>query len=209
MLFCKKICMKSGLLVLNVILLAAVGVLFYLHFSGGKKAAPAIVQSNKTEKPSGSSKDFRIAYFELDSITNSFQMVKDVKSELSREEEDMNGQMDRLQKSYNDMIAQYQKQSKDNGMSQVESEQANRNVLQMQDRLRGKKQELDQKYQDLYMRKMQDVKTKIEEFLKEYNQSKGYSYILAYEPGFIYYRDSVFNITDDLIKGLNDRYKKK
>jgi outer membrane protein len=56
---------------------------------------------------------------------------------------------------------------------------------------------------------MQDVKTKIENFLKEYNKTKGYSYILAYEPGIIYYRDSTLNITDDLVKGLNEQYSKK
>ncbi|MDQ3278599.1 MAG: OmpH family outer membrane protein, partial [Bacteroidota bacterium] len=66
-----------------------------------------------------------------------------------------------------------------------------------------------QKYQDLYMRKMQDVKAKVEEYLKEYNKDKGYSYILAYEPGFIFYRDSALNITADLIAGLNQKYKKK
>jgi outer membrane protein len=59
------------------------------------------------------------------------------------------------------------------------------------------------------MQKMQDVKTKIENFLKEYNKTKGYAYILAYEPGIIYYRDSTLNITDDLVKGLNEQYSKK
>ena len=59
------------------------------------------------------------------------------------------------------------------------------------------------------MRKMQDVKAKVEIFLKEYNKNKRYSYILAYEPGFIFYRDSVYNITGDLLKGLNAEYKKK
>jgi outer membrane protein len=59
------------------------------------------------------------------------------------------------------------------------------------------------------MRKMQDVKLKVEEYLKEYNQNKGYAYILAYEPGFIFYRDSALNITNDIIVGLNDKFKKK
>src|SRR4051812_44984136 len=186
MLFCTKICMKSGLLVFNIVLLALIGVLFYLHFSSKDKATPALVQANKTDS---SSQPFRIAYFELDSINSSFSMVKDVKSELSREEDKMTNEMSNLQKNYNDKIAQYQSQAQQ--MSQVQSEQANRDVLQMQDRLRGKKQELDQRYQDLYMRRMQDVKLKIEDFLKEYNQPRGFSYFFVYEPGFICYRDTM------------------
>ena len=93
-------------------------------------------------------------------------------------------------------------------MTQVQSEMANRDVLQMQETIKGKKQELDSRYQDLYMRKMRDVKAKIEDFLKEYNAQKGFSYIVAYEPGLFYYKDSTFNITADVIEGLNKRYKK-
>jgi outer membrane protein len=59
------------------------------------------------------------------------------------------------------------------------------------------------------MRKMRDVKSRIEDYLKEYNAQKGYSYIVAYEPGLFYYKDTAYNITPDIIKGLNQRYIKK
>jgi outer membrane protein len=198
--------MKNGLLIFNVILLILVGVLFYLHFSSNGKSEK-IVLSQSAFKGDSTGGDFRIAYFELDSITNSFSMVKDIKSDLNREEEKMNGEMNQWQKRYNDKLQQYQTQAQQ--MNQVQSENANRDMLQMQETIRNKKQELDQKYQNLYMQKMQDVKVKIENFLKEYNKSKGYSYIFAYEPGFIYYRDTMFNITADLVKGLNEQYSKK
>jgi outer membrane protein len=198
--------MKNASLILNTVLLLAVAVLFYLHFSSGKKQEPSktVSAQGTASVPAG---DFRIAYFEMDSINASFAMVKDVKTELGKEEERINNELTRLQKTYNDRITQYQGQSQ--SMSQVESEKANRDILQLQDRIRSTKQELDQKFQALYMRKMQDVKMKVEDYLKEYNKSKGYNYILAYEPGFIFYRDSSYNITGDLLKGLNALYKKK
>jgi outer membrane protein len=199
--------MKNGLLIFNVILLILVGVLFYLHFSSNGGTKEKRVLSQSTLKGDSANGDFRIAYFELDSITNSFSMVKDIKNDLNREEEKMNGEMNQWQKRYNDKLQQYQSQAQQ--MNQVQSENANRDMLQMQETIRNKKQELDQKYQNLYMQKMQDVKIKIENFLKEYNKSKGYSYIFAYEPGFIYYRDTMFNITADLVKGLNEQYSKK
>jgi outer membrane protein len=198
--------MKNASLVLNIVLLIAVAVLFYLHFSSGKKENSVKVVSSQ----SGSSvptSDFRIAYFEMDSINNSYAKVKDVKGELGKEEERINSELTRLQKTYNDRITQYQSQAQT--MTSVESEKANRDILQLQDRITRSKQEMDQKFQDLYMRKMQEVKLQVEDFLKEYNKSKGYSYILAYEPGFIFYRDSAYNITADLVKGLNEQYKKK
>jgi len=198
--------MKNGLLVLNIVLLLLVGVLFYLHFSGKKPAAqPAATKASVAS--SSENADFRIAYFELDTIANSFAMVKDVKNELSREEDHINNELNKMQKMYNDRVAQYQSQAQQ--MSQIQSEQANMDILQLQESIRNKKQQLEQKYQNMHMQKMQDVKVKIENFLKEYNKTKGFSYIFAYEPGFIYYRDTIYNITDDLIRGLNSQYTKK
>lgn len=197
--------MKNALLVLNLVLLVAVGVLFYLHFSGKKGPETRVASSNQNTTPSHG--DCRIAYFDMDSINNSFVLIKNVKAELSKEEEKINSTLTNLQKSYNDRITHYQGQQET--MSQVESEKANRDILQLQDRIRTTKMQMEQKYQDLYMRKMQDVKAKVEEYLKEYNKDKGYAYILAYEPGFIFYRDSALNITEDIIAGLNEKYKKQ
>ncbi|RYZ50443.1 MAG: OmpH family outer membrane protein [Chitinophagaceae bacterium] len=199
--------MKNVSLILNVILLVAVAVLFYLHFSGTKTTAQPKIASSTNHTATAGKGDFKIAYFEMDSVNNNFVLIKDVKSELSKEEEKINSELTRLQKSYNDRITHYQGQA--NSMSQVESENANRDILQLQDKIRTTKQTMESRYQDLYMRKMQDVKLKVEDYLKEYNSNKGYSYILAYEPGFIFYRDSALNITSDLINGLNAKYKKK
>jgi outer membrane protein len=204
-LLCTKTCaMNRGLLILNLLLLVAVAVLFYLHFSTGKTAN---VKTSAVKPSAQSETECRIAYFEMDSIENSFTVVKDVKNELGREEDRINSEMASLEKKYRDKIAQYQSQA--STMTQVQSEMANRDVLQMQETMKGKKQELDSRYQDLYMRKMRDVKSKIEDFLKEYNNQKGFSYIVAYEPGLFYYKDTAYNITPDVIKGLNKRYEKK
>jgi outer membrane protein len=198
--------MKNASLILNVVLLIAVAVLFYLHFSSGKKT----VETAKVASASGSvpTGDFKIAYFEMDSLNNSFSLVKEVKAEISKEEEKMNSELARLQKSYNDKVTQYQSQAQ-SGMSSQDSENANRDIVQMQQRFAAAKQQWEVRLQDMSMRKMQEVKNKVEDFLKEYNKSKGYTYILAYEPGFMFYRDSTYDITGDLLKGLNEKYKKK
>jgi outer membrane protein len=198
--------MKNASLVLNVVLLVAVAVLFYLHFSSAKKTEPVKVASSNNAGTTAPG-DSKIAYFEMDSLNNSFALVKEVKAELGREEEKMNSELTRLQKTYNDKFTQYQSQAQT--MSSVESEKANRDIVQMQQKFSAAKQQMEMRLQDLSMRKMQEVKNKVEEYLKEYNKAKGYTYILAYEPGFMFYRDSTFDITADLVKGLNEKYKKK
>lgn len=199
--------MKNASLILNVVLLVAVTVLFYLHFSSNKKPVESAKVASSTSTAKVPAGDFRIAYFEMDSLNNSFAMVKDVKSELSREEEKVNNELARMQKTYNDKFTQYQSQAQN--MSSQESENANRDIVQMQQKFAASKQQMEMRLQDLSMRKMQEVKKVVEDFLKEYNRTKGYTYILAYEPGFMFYRDSAYDITPDLVKGLNEKYKKK
>jgi outer membrane protein len=201
--FAQKDCMNRGLLISNIVLFVLTGVLFYLHLAPGKK--PDIKAAvNKAAEPE---KEFKIAYFEMDSLENSFSMVKEVKAELGKKEDAITNELTRLQKSYRDKATMYQGQAQT--MTQVQSEMATRDMMQMEQSMQSRKQALDQEYQDFYMRKMRDVKAKIEDYLKDYNQLKGYSYIFAYEPGLFYYRDTAYNITDDLIKGLNETYKKK
>ncbi|WP_132055707.1 OmpH family outer membrane protein [Pseudocnuella soli] len=196
--------MNRGLLLLNVVLLVLVGMLFYLHFSSGKKETPKAAVSTDAAP---AAKEFRIAYFEMDSLEASFSMVKDVKGELARKEEAINTELARLEKTYRDKAAQYQGQAAT--MSQVQSEMATRDMMQMQQNMQNRKAALDQEYQDFYMRKMRDVKTRIEDYLKTYNNNKNYSYIFAYEPGLFYFRDTAYNITDDVVRGLNAGYSKK
>lgn len=196
--------MKNFLVVLNAVLLVAVGYLFYLQFVSKKPNAVAN-NSQQGKLVVSSPNSFRIAYFVMDSIEKNFQMVKEVKEQLNKKEDDLNNEMDVMNRSYQQKLNGYQ--SKAESMTQAQSESASQDLLQMQDQIKNRRQSLNQEYNDLVTRKMADVRTKIEDFLKVYNLDKGYSYIISYEPGLFYYKDTIYNITNDVVKGLNALYK--
>ena len=81
--------------------------------------------------------------------------------------------------------------------------------MQMEKTFQNKEQMLNQDLQNESFKRLQEVKKKVEDYLKEYNKDKGYSYVFTSSPDLIYLKDSVYNITSDLIKGLNNQYKKK
>ena len=94
-------------------------------------------------------------------------------------------------------------------MTQAEGEAAQREVAQMQQKFQQRQMSMEQDLKKHQVDVMTDVRNKIENYLKDYNKEKGYAFILSYEPGFmLYYRDSVYDITNDVIKGLNEQYKK-
>ena len=94
-------------------------------------------------------------------------------------------------------------------MSQVESERATQDMRNLEQNLRSQADKLDQDLNDYVLRKKVDFNDKIRNFLKEYNQNKQFSYIIANEPGFIFYRDSTYNITRDVVAGLNQIFTRK
>lgn len=199
--------MKKGLLALNIILLVAVAILYYLHFSEKKQKSSSdnIDLPQRMVLPSDNS--FRIAYFEIDSVSEHFNMVKDVRTELDRKQDSMNVEIERMDKAYHDKYNDYQ--SKAASMTQVQSESAANELLKLQDDIKNEKKDMDQRYNDLVTRKMNDVKAKIEAFLQEYNKDKRFTYIISYEPGLFYYKDTSYNITKDVVDGLNQMYGTK
>jgi outer membrane protein len=205
--FAKKRGMKIGSLVLNVILLIAVGILFYLHFTSGNPKKNSVTKKAETTDSSANndSNNFRIAYFEMDSVENNFEMVKDVKASLNKKEDSINSTLAKIDKSIRDKANEYQSQAVN--MSQAQVDIARNDIMERQKNFDVKKQQYDQEYKDVLAHKMTEMRTKIENFLKEYNKTKGYTYIFSYEPGFIYYKDSAYNITSNVVKGLNEMYR--
>jgi len=195
--------MKQLSLALSIAALGISGVLLFLQM---KKSEP-VKAATATPATATTSGSFKIAYFELDSLQNNYQYFKDALSTLKTKEESMNNELAALEKSYQKKIAEWQQ--KGNNMSQAEAEAANREYQQMQQNFQSRKQQLDQNINDQMNDTRKKIRERLETYLKEYNRDKNYSYIFSDFPEGIFYKDTAYNITNDLIKGLNESYKKK
>lgn len=191
--------MKNINLVLNIVLVLAVAILFYLHFSSKKQVQPAIANAAPG--------NFKIAYIEIDSVQNQFELLKEVRKSLNSKNEELSRQLSQLENNFAKKYQDFQK----NGPSLSQSEVASRQqeLVEMDKNLKSKKEMMESELQDESFKKLQDVKKKIEDFLKVYNKNKVYSYIFASSPDMMYYKDTVYNITPDVVKGLNELYKNK
>jgi outer membrane protein len=197
--------MKNALLVMNVVLLLAVGFLFYKVFNDQPRKTASFTKGPKNDSATNAANACRIAYFEMDSIDNNCEMVKDVRTELNRKEDASMSELSQLEQAIMSRRAEYQNQAAT--MTQAQGEAAQQDLFQRGQKLQTRKQELDQEYQNLYMRLNTDMKKKIETFLNEYNNANTYSYIFAYENGLFFYKDSAYNITRDVVSGLNLMYR--
>jgi outer membrane protein len=175
----------------------------YLHI----KDRQAPVRPAAVAPANGGGSSFAIAYFDVDSLENNFQLYKDAMGRIKTKEDALTSDLTTMEKSYQKKIAEWQQ--KGNTMSQTEAESANREYQEMQQRFAARKQEMEQTMENIKRDEMAKIRKKLEGFLKDYNKEKRYNYIFSYVPDFMFYRDTIYNITPDLIKGLNDYYKEK
>ncbi len=194
---------KNLLIGLNIFLLVLVGILYYLHFSSKPTKTKVVSTAGVVNAEPN---EMTIAYFEMDSIENNYEYLKDIRNELKVKEQQLTNQLNSMKKGYFDKVNKFQQDAQ--SMSQEKQGAMQQDLMQEQKIIQNKEQAMGSELQDASFKKLQNVNKRIEDYLKEFNKDKGYTYILAYQPGTIYYKDVKYDITAPVLEGLNASYKK-
>jgi outer membrane protein len=196
--------MKQLSLILSIVATGLAGIVLFLYFKDRQQPASA---RPAVAAPANGTPSFAIAYFDVDSLENNFQSYKDAMTRIKTKEETLTSELTTMERAYQKKIAEWQQ--KGNTMSQAEAESANREYQEMQQQYASRKQQMEQTMENTKRDEMAAIRKKLEGFLKDYNKDKKYNYIFSYVPDFMFYKDTIYNITPDLIKGLNEYYKEK
>jgi outer membrane protein len=190
--------MKPNSWIVNGVMAVAIVVLFVLHFN-----------SNSTPIKSSAlaAGGVKVAYFEIDSIQNSYTFFKDVKAALQAKDVENAKQLTALKNAF---AIKYQDLQK-NGqyLSQAEIGARQQELAQLEKNYTNREQQLAAEMQEESFKRLQEVKQKIEAFLVSYNKNKEFAYIFSSNPDLMYYKDTAYDITADIVKGLNAEYKPK
>lgn len=192
--------MKKLSLALIIVLFVLVGILFYLHFSTGStkdSSFTATANDSVTVQP------LRIAYVNIDSLEVHYSYFQKKKAELEKKQESIQHDLSSRAKALQDEVAQLQKKAAT--MTQSEGEAAQKSIMQKQQALQQREQNLRNEFLQDQQQFNEDLHARLDQFLKQYNADKKYTYILSYSSAMsdILYKDSAYNITADVIKGLN------
>ena len=197
--------MNKGLLVLNILLVLAVGFLFFQYFN--KDGTEAGTIANRITDTAYSGRTFRVGFFDMDSIEANFALFKEMEKEVSKKEDSMNATINQMRAGFQSKYQKFEEQR--STLTPAQIDEAGKEFTQMDMDIKNRAAELNQNYQTYYMNKQQEIITLIKKYCLEFNKDGRYSLIIANEPGLIYYKDTAFNITTELLKGLNEIYSKK
>jgi outer membrane protein len=188
--------MKNLSLILSTVLLVAVGVLYYLHFSGGSQKA------TMADLPAGS---IAIAYINSDSIMKNYEFVKDQNVVMESKSKKMNSDYTNRAQSLQSEIAAYQRNQANYTIGQARA---------LEEDL-GKKQQNLQMYEQSLSQQMMNEQAKVSKelydrltgYLKKYSTEKGIQVVMKYDPtSDVLYGGESLDITSVVLSGLNEEY---
>jgi outer membrane protein len=197
--------MKNILPAITAILAVLVGVLFYLHFKNHSQIDK--INTKVAGNDTAANRPLKIAYVDLDSIQEKYDYYREKMTEFEKKKEgadrDLNNSFQRIE---NERIAFVQK---GNAITQVEAEAFQRDYARKMQNLEQQKANMERQIQEEGIKTMEELKKKINAFLTDYNTTKSYSYIFSYSSGInvLFYKDTAYNITNEVVDGLNQAYK--
>jgi outer membrane protein len=193
--------MKNLSLILNIVLLVAVGVLYYLHFASPKSASSTGSTANDAVLS-----DVKIAYINSDTVLKYYDYLKVNKEQLEAKamkvQQDYQTRAQGLQNEFN----AYQRTVNSMTIGQVKATEEN--LAKKQQNLQMYQQTLQQQLMQEEANLTKQLYDRITNFLKEYSAQKGLQVVLKYDPtSDMLYGGNALDISQDVINGLNEAYK--
>jgi len=188
--------------IVNIALSLAIVVLLVLNFS--KKGSSTAVSNGKTD----SAQVLKFAYVDLDSLQEKYvyyqEKTKEFNSKKEAADRDLNAA---FQKIDNERVAFIQKGQ---SVTQAEAENFQRVYQGKMQNLEEQKKQLENNIATEGMKTMEELKKTMNTFLEEYNKDKKYTFIFSFSTAMdvLFYKDKSFDITNDVVDGLNKAYKK-
>ena len=166
--------------------------------------AITIVACNNTETVKG--KEFKTAYVDTSKLLEEYTQAKDIETKYKSKSDVMGKELEAEVAKFKSEASNFQKNAQANGQAWAQANGA---------RLQQKEQELSYA-QEAMLRQLQQesgaemdtlVKS-VKKFIKDYGKEKGYDYIYGTgEAASILYAKDNYDITKEIIKLLNEKYK--
>lgn len=174
--------------------------------SCGNKEKQATETTTETEEV----KELKIAYVEIDTLMAQYQFCKDYTELANIEGENIQRTLTGKQRTLEQHAAAMQKKYESNGFtSQEELTRAQQSLQTEQQALQELSERLQASFMEEQAKYNEEMRDSIQNFLKQYNKTKKYDFIMSKAGDNILLANPKYDITNEVVKGLNKRYKTK
>ena len=194
--------------------LAFIAMLFVQCSAKGNEAAQAATAPTATEAIADSAAtpvcNIKIAYVDYDSLLANYNFAQDVQKELIRREMSINNTIEKERKSLQEEAAAFEYKVQNNVFATQERAQAEYEKIMKKDQdLLQRSQAMIAEFEKESIAKSNEVTQSIIDYIKEYNRSAKFDFILTKMGGNMLYANEALDITNDVVKGLNAKHSVK
>lgn len=197
--------MKSAGFVLNIVLSIAVIILYVLHFSKGDSSGSGSESTVQTATVPSSIASSGIVFINSDSLLDNYTYFKNKKEELEKRQNRIKSELEAESRKLQSDVEEYQ--YKAGGMSELQRQKSEEELMMRQQKLVQKKDNLLDQLDEEQAKSSEELFRRLTDYLKEYNKDKQYQFILGYQKGggILFANDSL-DITASVIQGLNKAF---
>lgn len=149
----------------------------------------------------------KIAYVEVDSIMSQYKFCKDYSLILQKKGQNIQSTLASKQQALQAAAANFQQKVQQNAYTREQAEAIQAGLQKQSADLQGLNQRLSNEFQVETEKYNAALRDSLRHFLNEYNKDKKYSLILSKAGDNLLYADKAFDITNDVVAGLNKAYK--
>lgn len=159
--------------------------------------------------PEAEATGLKVAYIEVDSLMSQYQFCTDYNLLLNQKGDNAAKLLQQKQRALQQHADALQKKYESNGFTtRDELERAQNQLAKEQQDLAELDQRLTNELASENAKLNAELRDSIQAFLKVYNKSRKYDYILSKLGDNILWANKKYDITKEVIAGLNKRYKK-
>ena len=187
----------------NILGSVAFAAMVALSLTSCNKSQPQVEAKSESKAPA----ELKIAYVEVDSIMTQYKFAKEYAAILEKKSQNIQATLAQKQQNLQAAAANFQQQIQQNALSREAAEQRQAAIQKQNNDLQGLQQRLSNEFaseQEKYNKALHDS---IANYLSRYNKDKKYSIIFSKSGDNLLYADKAYDITNEVISGLNKAYK--
>ena len=201
--------MKKSWLILNILSIVAVAVLYVLYFTGKKNSTESVNQTSEGAMVTG---DFTksIYYINFDTVLAYYDMHLDMTDQLEKTAKSSEAELSSKDRAFQKEVNDYQSKMQKGLLLRSEAQEIEQQLASVQQQLLKLQENLRQDLAEQQLVANRKVLDSIMEYLVEIQPKYNYMLVLGTSfGGGVLYANKELDITKEVIKGLNEKYKKE
>ena len=150
----------------------------------------------------------KIGYVEIDTLMSQYNFCKDYTLLMNKKGENIRNTLASKERALHNQAADLQKKYESNAFTTRDQlESAQMALAKKQQDLQALNDQLMTEFANEQAKYNNQLRDSLQAFLKEYNKTKKFDFIISKAGDNLLYANPKYDITNDVVKGLNKRYK--